>query len=67
MDVGHHAGLVDGDSETDASGLAEAWEGAPGHDTGQEEVQAGAEQEASNHTLLAGSFQIPVPSEHAEK
>ena len=67
LNVGHHAGLVDSDSETDSSSLAEAREGTLGHDTGQEEVEARAEEEATNCALPDGSFHIPVLSEHVEK
>jgi len=57
---------VNGDPKADSSSHAEAWKHALRHDTSQKEVEAWAEQEATDRTLTDSSFNIPVLSEHAE-
>lgn len=63
---------MDGNSEADTGGLAEARECALGHDTSQKEVKTGAEQEAANYALTESSFHVPAAvlrllSERAEE
>ena len=57
---------MNGDPKADSSGHSEAWKHALRHDSSQKEVEAWAEQEATDRTKADSSFHIPVLSEHAE-
>ena len=51
---------MDGDSSTDVGSSREAWEVGTSHDSSQEEVQAWAQHQATDHALSQSARLVPL-------